>query len=111
MPLTVRHLDGPFEGQTQTFSDEIEHIVIGRDPSVCQILLPPDARMAGREHCSLARVRGRYLIDMNADRRVTLDGHTLLEAGTPLPESCELQIGPEGPRLKLLVGKLRCSIG
>ncbi|MCH2139285.1 MAG: trypsin-like peptidase domain-containing protein [Phycisphaerales bacterium] len=103
MPLTVRHLDGPFEGQTQTFSDEIEHIAIGRDPSVCQIVLPPDARMAGREHCSLARVRGRYLIDMNADRRVTLDGHTLLEAGTPLPESCELQIGPEGPRLKLLV--------
>ncbi|MCH2138502.1 MAG: trypsin-like peptidase domain-containing protein [Phycisphaerales bacterium] len=103
MPLTVRHLDGPFKGQAQTFSDEIEHIVIGRDPSVCQILLPPDARMAGREHCSLDRVRGRYLIDMNADRRVTLNGHTLLEAGTPLPESCELQIGPEGPRLKLLV--------
>jgi len=58
--------------------------------------------MAGREHCTLARIRGRYIIDMNAERRVTLDGWQLLDSGTPLPDSCELQIGPDGPRLKLL---------
>ncbi|MCH2136072.1 MAG: trypsin-like peptidase domain-containing protein [Phycisphaerales bacterium] len=103
MPLTVRHMDGQFEGRTQTFDDDVESILIGRDPSTCQIVLPPDARMASREHCTLARVRGRYLIDMNADRRVTLDGHQMLERGSPLPDSCELQIGPDGPRLKLLV--------
>ncbi|MDP6158253.1 MAG: trypsin-like peptidase domain-containing protein [Phycisphaerales bacterium] len=102
MPLLVRHLDGPFEGQTQTFGDEIESILIGRDPETCQIVLPPDARMAGREHCTLARVRSKYLIDMDADRRVTLDGGQLLERGSPLPDSCVLQIGPDGPRLKLL---------
>ena len=102
MPLTVRHLDGPFEGRVQTFDDEVESIQIGRDPSSCQIVLSPDARMAGREHCTLARIRGRYIIDMNAERRVTLDGWQLLDSGTPLPDSCEIQIGPDGPRLKLL---------
>lgn len=58
--------------------------------------------MASREHCTLARVRGRYIIDMDADRRVTVDGGDLLERGSPLPDSCEIQIGPGGPRLKLL---------
>lgn len=102
MPLIVRHMDGQFEGRTQTFDDDVETILIGRDPSTCQIALPPDARMAGREHCTLARVRGRYLIDMDADRRVTLDGWQMLERGSSLPDSCELQIGPDGPKLKLL---------
>lgn len=103
MPLTVRHMDGQFEGRTQTFDDDVESILIGRDPSTCQIVLPPDARMAGREHCTLARVRSRYLIDMDGDRRVTLDGWQMLERGSSLPDSCEIQIGPDGPRLKLLV--------
>jgi hypothetical protein len=95
-------LDGPFEDRTQTFDDDIESILIGRDPETCHIVLPPDARMAGREHCTLARVRSKYLIDMDADRRVSLDDGQMLERGTPLPDSCVVQIGPGGPRLKLL---------
>ena len=103
MPLTVKHLDGPFVGRIQTFDDDVESIKIGRDPNACQIVLDIDARMAGREHCTLSRIRGRYLIDMDADRRVTLDGWQMLESGTPIPDSCELQIGPGGPKLKFLV--------
>ncbi|MDG2477672.1 MAG: trypsin-like peptidase domain-containing protein [Phycisphaerales bacterium] len=102
MPLNIRHLDGPFKGQTQVFDDDIKSILIGRDPVTCQIVLPPDARMASREHCTLARIRGRYIIDMDANRRVTLNDGQLLERGAPLPDSCEIQIGPDGPRLKLL---------
>jgi predicted component of type VI protein secretion system len=102
MPLNIRHLDGPFKGQTQVFDDDIKSILIGRDPVTCQIVLPPDARMASREHCTLARIRGRYIIDMDANRRVTLNDDQLLERGAALPDSCEIQIGPDGPRLKLL---------
>lgn len=102
MTLTVRHLDGPFKGQTQTFNNDVESILIGRDPATCQIVLPPDAGMTSLEHCTLARVRGRYIINMNANCRVAVDDGQLLERGTPLDDSCKLQIGPDGPWLKLL---------
>ncbi len=103
MPLTILHVGGPHDGLEQHFGPDVESITIGRDPERCQVVLDPEARMAGREHCTLTRVRGRYLIDMAPDRVVTLADGTLLDRGAPIPDVCELTIGPNGPRLRVTV--------
>jgi S1-C subfamily serine protease len=99
MPLTITHVGGPNDELIQTFDDTVGSITIGRDPEQCDVVLESDARMAGREHCTLARIRGRYIIDMAPNRVVTLGDGTLLETGTPIPDRCELIIGPNGPKL------------
>ena len=103
MPLTITHVGGPNDGLVQTFDDTVDSIAIGRDPEQCDVVLDPDARMAGREHCTLARVRGKYIIDMAPNRIVTLGDGTLLDSGTPIPDWCELIIGPDGPQLRAVV--------
>jgi len=103
MPLIIQHMTGSQAGMSQTFEDSVVSIAIGRDPDRCQVVLDADARMAGREHCSLARVRDRYLVDMNPDRVVRLKGGAILEPGTPIPPQCTLIIGPDGPELKVTV--------
>jgi predicted component of type VI protein secretion system len=100
MPLTITHVGGPNDGLVQTFNDTVDSIAIGRDPEQCDVVLDPDARMAGREHCTLARVRGKYIIDMAPNRIVTLGDGTMLDSGTPIPDWCELIIGPNGPKLR-----------
>jgi hypothetical protein len=103
MPLTITHVGGPNDGLIQTFDDTVDSIAIGRDSEHCDVVLDADARMAGREHCTLARIRGRYIIDMAPNRVVTLGDGTLLESGTPIPDRCELIIGPNGPQLRAVV--------
>ena len=103
MPLTITHVGGPNDGLIQTFDDTVNSIAIGRDFEHCDVVLDADARMAGREHCTLARIRGRYIIDMAPNRVVTLGDGTLLESGTPIPDRCELIIGPNGPQLRAVV--------
>ncbi len=103
MPLIIQHLTGSQAGLCQTFEDSVDSITIGRDPDRCQVVLDADARMAGREHCTLARIRDRYLIDMNPDRIVRLKGGGIIEPGSPIPPNCTLIIGPNGPELKIAV--------
>ncbi|MBT5382511.1 MAG: hypothetical protein HOL13_06700 [Phycisphaerae bacterium] len=103
MPLIIQHLTGSQAGLCQTFEDSVDSITIGRDPDRCQVVLDADARMAGREHCTLARIRDRYLIDMNPDRIVRLKGGGIIEPGSPIPPNCALIIGPNGPELKIAV--------
>jgi hypothetical protein len=100
MPLNIEFVDGDRAGEVLTFSDDVEVITIGRDPSKCQIVLPPDMLMVGREHCTVSRVRGHYYLQMGADRRVSMDGQ-LMETSQRLPVQSDLQLGPEGPVIRI----------
>ena len=104
MPITIEMMDGEGAGQKLAFDDNIETIVIGRDPERCQVVLPPDQRMVGREHCTISRLRGQYYVEMGPDRRVTMNGN-LMETTQVLPDSSVLQIGPDGPRLSVVCSR------
>lgn len=100
MPLTITYIDGPMQDTSIEFGDDVEQVLLGRDPERCQVVLPPDKTMVGREHCSIVRSSGRYFLEMGPDRAVRVNGE-LVEGGRALPMSSELQLGPEGPLLRV----------
>ena len=55
MPLTITYIDGPMQDTSIEFGDDVEQVLLGRDPERCQVVLPPDQTMVGREHCSIIR--------------------------------------------------------
>jgi len=101
MSVKIEFLDGDRSGEVLTFDDTVEQIVIGRDPEQCQVVLPPDMRMVGREHCTITRVRGHYYMEMGADRRVMVND-SLMDTSQALQAESTLQIGPEGPMIKVM---------
>ena len=104
MSLKIEFVDGDLTGKVQEFADEVEVISIGRDPDRCQVVIPPDERTVGREHCTITRVRGLYYLEMAPDRRVSMNGE-LMETVQALPLDCVIQIGPEGPHLRLVTNR------
>jgi len=101
MPLTITYLDGPMQDTSIEIGDDVEQVLLGRDPERCQIVLPPDQTMVGREHCSIIRSSGRYFLELGTDRAVRVNDE-LVEGGRALPMASELQLGPRGPRLRVL---------
>jgi hypothetical protein len=104
MSLMIEFLDGDRKGEVLSFEDSIITIAIGRDPERCQVVLPPDLRMVGREHCTINRVRGHYYMEMAADRRVTMN-RDLMETAQVLESGSTLQLGPDGPQLRISIEK------
>lgn len=98
----IEFLDGDRSGEVLTFDDSVTSIAIGRDPERCQVVLPAELRMVGREHCTINRVRGHYYMEMGADRRVMMN-QNLMETAQVLESGSILQIGPDGPKLKMTV--------
>ena len=98
MSLNIIYLDGPNADHVLDFGDDVEQIHLGRDPERCQVVLPADQTMVGREHCTITRGSGRYFLEMGPDRAVRLNGQ-LVEGGCVLPMAGELQLGPSGPKL------------
>ncbi|MEE2906846.1 MAG: trypsin-like peptidase domain-containing protein [Planctomycetota bacterium] len=104
MSLKIEFVDGDLTGKVLEFPDAVEVISIGRDPDRCQVVIPPDERTVGREHCTITRVRGLYYMEMAPDRRVSMNGE-LMETVQALPLDCVVQIGPEGPHLRLVTDR------
>lgn len=96
MGLKVRYATGPRTGTVLAFSDEMDHIVLGRDASHCQVTFPAEERMVGREHCALERVLGRYRLVLNGADLVLVDGKPAVE-GQELADQASLQLGVGGP--------------
>jgi hypothetical protein len=101
MALKIEFLDGDRAGDIIEFGDDVESIQIGRDPERCKVVIPPGMTTVGREHCTLSRVRGRYYIEMAAEKKVTLEGN-LMDTVQAIPEECVVQIGPNGPMLRIM---------
>ena len=104
MSLKIEFLDGDRKGEVLSFEDSIITIAIGRDPERCQVVVPPDLRMVGREHCTINRVRGHYYMEMAPDRRVTMN-RNLMETAQVLESGSTLQLGPDGPQLRIIIEK------
>jgi hypothetical protein len=96
MGLKVRFATGPRTGAVQSFPEDAERIVLGRDPTRCQVVFPPDERVVGREHCALERVLGRYRLVLNGADLVLVDGRAAVE-GQELGDQASLQLGVGGP--------------
>ncbi len=98
MSLRIRFRGGPLAGETFAFGDDVERIVIGRDPDRCDVVLPPDLTVVGREHLALKRSLARYRVILNRDNPVFVDGAPVLD-DTELPEVATLRLGEGGPEL------------
>lgn len=69
---------GPLKGNVYPFTDTV---TIGRDPSVCQIILPADTSGVSRKHCTLKiHPDGIYIMDFSSKG-------TYLRDGTRLPKN------------------------
>ena len=98
MGLRIRFEDGPRAGRAVEFPDNIETIVMGRDPRKCQVVFPPDQTKVGREHCALRRELGEYKLQLTSDNLVLVNGEPAID-GEEIGVSAELQLGSDGPRL------------
>jgi S1-C subfamily serine protease len=96
MGLKVRFATGPRTGAVQAFPDDAERIVLGRDPTRCQVVFPAEERVVGREHCALERVLGRYRLVLNGADLVLVDSQPAVE-GQELGDQASLQLGVGGP--------------
>ena len=110
MSITLTHVSGPLKGQEQTFGDDRERVVIGRDASQCDVVFPPDATLVGREHCALVRqMSGEYELDIFGAHYVEVDGQPAL-AEAPVASGTTLTLGRhDGPRLKAAVDRSNVS--
>ncbi len=52
----LRGISGPYANATLHMDDK--PIAIGRDPNICQLVMPPDAADIGRRHCTVRWDRG-----------------------------------------------------
>src|SRR5262245_51398694 len=104
MALKVRFANGPRADEVISFGDEVERIVLGRDPARCDVVFPADERLVGREHCALERVLGRYRLVLNGSDLVLVDGRPASE-GQELADLVTLQLGRGGPVLQVKTGR------
>ncbi|MFI5014476.1 MAG: trypsin-like serine peptidase [Hyphomicrobiales bacterium] len=94
--ITIKHISGPLTGQEQSFGDDQERIVIGRDPELCQVVYPPEFTVVGREHVALLRkLSGDYALDIFGDHYTEVNGN----AGEPeeaIPNGGKFVLGRHG---------------
>jgi len=98
MALTIRHLDGPLAGRTQSFGDDKQRIVFGRDPAVCDVVWPSDFTAVSRQHFALVKTTGGYRFELG-DNPVLIDGRAAYQ-DQYFEDTLQLQLGDDnGPRL------------
>ena len=98
MPIRIHIEDGPTAGEAHTFDDAVQTVVIGRNPAQCQVVLPAELTVVGREHMALRRQLGRYRLVLNGSNAVFVGGKPAID-GQELPASAEVQLGRDGPIL------------
>jgi hypothetical protein len=82
MPITITHLEGPLEGQTQTFNDTIKEIKFGRSrendvvPSAPATLGREDILRARRSLCDYPQKVGSFGANIQGCRLRTSDRST-----------------------------------
>jgi len=94
--ITITHLSGPLTGQEQSFGDDQERIVIGRDPELCQITYPPEFTVVGREHMALLRkLSGDYALDIFGEHFTELNGEAAASEDS-IPNGAKFVLGRHG---------------
>src|SRR5436305_696103 len=91
-------MTGPLAGQEQRIEAQSDRITIGRDPSVCDVVFPPDTTLVARRHFALARkLSGEWTYDLFGDHYVAVNGAPA-ETGAAVHSQDKVELGkPGGP--------------
>ncbi len=105
MTITITHLDGPLKGETQTYGDNVDSVVFGRDRETAQVVYPPEYDVVGRRHFELRRTKaGDYSVELFGTRYVEMDGKPA-DNGTPVKSGSTFRLGRKvGPTFKVEIG-------
>ena len=101
MGVRLRFRGGPLAGKVWEFGDDVEEIVVGRDPDRCQVVVPEAMAGVGRQHFALKASLGRYRLVLNRDNPVYVDGKVAMD-GMELPPAADVTLGKSGPRLTIM---------
>ncbi len=80
----LRGISGPYAQATMPMDDNL--IAIGRDASICQLVMPADAAAIGRRHCTVRweRATGTFLLeDCWTTNGTYLDNGEIVESSKP----------------------------
>lgn len=99
MKLTVVHLEGSKQGQTEYMPGPV--ISVGRDPS-CQLAFDPfkDLDVSTR-HASITFQGEQVMLQDLGSRNGTLLNGVKVNGAVPLPNDSVVQFGEKGPKVKL----------
>ncbi len=91
------HIDGPFKGRIDEFSDEV--ITIGRDPK-CHLAFPKDMNVISRKHAEIRREGNRFKIIDFSTNGTFIRGEAIEE--TYLKNGDVIIFSEEGPKVSFL---------
>jgi hypothetical protein len=111
MSITIKHVDGPLQGETNEFGDGVGTILIGRQAD-CQIVYPAEYTVIGKTHCQLERqVSGDYCVRLLGDHYVEIDGSPADNLAR-VPNGSMLRLGERkiGPSFKAEIDKGKAEL-
>ncbi len=101
MAITIKHLDGPLEGERQDFDDTDATILIGRSAKA-QIVYPEECNTIGEEHLRLNRNdAGDYTIEVPGSGYVEVDGSPA-KNDAPVSSGSVVRVGRGGPTFEII---------
>jgi hypothetical protein len=94
--IIIRHLSGPLAGKEQRIEPQSDHITFGRDPSVCDVVFPPDLTIVARRHFALVRTpAGEWTFQLFGDPFVAVKGEPA-EMGAAVHSGDTVELGRAG---------------
>lgn len=94
--IIIRHLAGPLAGKEQRIESPSDRITFGRDPSVCDVVFPPDLTLVARRHFALARTpAGEWTFQLFGDPFVAVKGQPA-ELGQAVHSGDKIELGRVG---------------
>lgn len=91
------HIEGPFKGKIEEYSDSV--IRIGRNVD-CQICFPKDTTIVSRNHAEIVREGNRFKLIDHSTNGTFVSGKTITE--TFLKGGDVIMIGEGGPKISFL---------
>lgn len=97
MKITIVHLEGSKQGQTESLAGPV--ITVGRDPS-CELAFDPytDLDVSSR-HATITFQGDGVMIQDLGSRNGTFVNGTKISAAMPLPQGATVQFGDKGPKI------------
>lgn len=95
------HIQGPFKGQIQEFSED--KVTIGRNPS-CSLVFPPDLAIVSRNHAEIVREGNRFKVVDHSANGTFVNGKRVTEAY--LKDGDVLTIAQGGPKVSFLTKEI-----
>jgi V8-like Glu-specific endopeptidase len=94
--LVVHHKTGPLAGTEQRITPTGDRVTFGRDPTVCDVVYPPDATIVARRHFALVRMpSGEWTFQLFGDPFVAVDGAPA-DTGMAVHSGANIELGKYG---------------